>query len=177
MAKNYGLSVEFSDVAVKAFFLLIGAYFFWIAVYRFNDSIGGYEERCAEVATYLGKCGHSIAVLTSNYSIGKSRKHEENVYRVLNLESDLRYYQPKKFFTHRKHQERENLANLKRVISEFHPDVIFVWGMWNLSKSLPGYIEVDGKPQVVYSISDYWPSNLDMHRKYWLTVTKNHLLL
>ena len=128
---------------------------------------GGYTQWCHEVAVRLAEQSHTIGVLTSRYELGKAPAAEQNVYRLLHLEGDLAYYQPLHFFTRWKKEHRENLAFLEFTIKEFVPDLIFVWGMWSLSKALPARAEQLLPGRVVYYLSDYWPSARDMHSTYW----------
>jgi glycogen synthase len=128
---------------------------------------GGYTQWCHEVAERLAARGHSIGVLTSRYEIDKAAPGERNIYRRLHLEGDLAYYQPLHFFTKRRRQCRENLTFLEETIKAFGPDLIFVWGMWALSKALPERAEQLLPGRVVYYVSDYWPSAVDMHTAYW----------
>ena len=128
---------------------------------------GGYTQWCHEVAVRLAKRGHTIGVLTSRHERVKAPAREPNIYRVLHLEGDLNYYQPLHFFTQWKKQHRENLVFLEHTIKDFAPDLIFVWGMWALSKALPALAEQLLPGRVVYYLSDYWPSTLDIHTTYW----------
>lgn len=128
---------------------------------------GGYTQWCHEVAERLGEQGHTIGVLTSRHERAKALAGEQNIYRLLHLEGDLVYYQPLHFFTSWKKQHRENLAFLEHTIKDFAPDLIFVWGMWALSKTLPALAERLLPGRVVYYLSDYWLSSIDMHTTYW----------
>ncbi len=128
---------------------------------------GGYTQWCHEVAQRLAERGHTIGVLTSCYDLAKAPASEQNIYRLLHLEGDLAYYQPLHFFTRWKKQHRENLVFLEHTIKDFAPDLIFVWGMWALSKALPALAEQLLPGRVIYYLSDYWPSALDMHTTYW----------
>jgi glycosyltransferase involved in cell wall biosynthesis len=128
---------------------------------------GGYTQWCQEVAERLSERGHTIGVLTSRHERSKAIAREPNIYRLLHLEGDLNYYQPLHFFTRWKKQHRENLAFLEQIVKDFAPDLIFVWGMWALSKALPARAEQLLPGRVVYYLSDYWPSALDMHTIYW----------
>src|SRR6266498_2564156 len=134
---------------------------------------GGYTQWCHEVAERLAKQGHTIGVLTSRYELAKAPANEQNIYRLLHLEGDLAYYQPLHFFTRWKKQRQENLAFLEHTIQDFSPDLIFVWGMWALSKALPALAEQLLPGRVVYYLSDYWPSALDMHTTYWRSSTRS----
>ena len=128
---------------------------------------GGYTQWCHEVAERLEEAGHKIRVLTSRYEFSKAPANEQNVYRLLHLEGDLIYYQPLHFFTKWKKQHRENLAFLEQTVRSFAPDLVFVWGMWALSKSLPALAEQLLPGRVVYYLCDYWPTSIDMHTTYW----------
>jgi glycogen(starch) synthase len=133
---------------------------------------GGYTQWCHEVAERLAERGHTIGVLTSRYELAKAPGSEQNIYRLLHLEGDLAYYQPLHFFTRWKKQHRENLFFLEQTVKKFAPDLIFVWGMWALSKALPALAEQLLPGRVVYYLSDYWPSALDMHTTYWQSSTR-----
>jgi glycogen synthase len=128
---------------------------------------GGYTQWCHEVTERLAERGYTIGVLTSCYELAKAPASEQNVYRLLHLEGDLDYYQPLHFFTTWKKQHRENLLFLEQTVKGFAPDLIFVWGMWALSKALPALAEQLLPGRVVYYLSDYWLSALDMHTTYW----------
>ena len=128
---------------------------------------GGYTQWCHEVAERLARRGHTIGVLTSCYELAKAPASEQNIFRLLHLEGDLNYYQPLHFFTRWKKQHQENLVVLEHTVKDFAPDLIFVWGMWALSKALPALAEELLPGRVVYYLSDYWPSALDMHTMYW----------
>lgn len=128
---------------------------------------GGYTQWCHEVTERLAERGHTVGVLTSRHERAKARPREPNIYRLLHLEGDLNYYQPVRFFAQWKKQHRENLVFLEHTVKDFAPDLIFVWGMWALSKVLPALAEQLLPGRVVYYLSDYWPSALDMHTAYW----------
>jgi glycosyltransferase involved in cell wall biosynthesis len=134
---------------------------------------GGYTQWCHEVAERLAERGHTIGVLTSRHEIEKAPANEQNIYRLLHLEGDLAYYQPLHFFTQWKRQHRENLMILEHTVQDFAPDLIFVWGMWALSKALPAFAEQLLAGRVVYYLSDYWPSAVDMHTTYWHAPTRH----
>jgi glycogen(starch) synthase len=128
---------------------------------------GGYTQWCQEVAEGLVGRGHTIGVLTSRYEMGKAAAGEQHIYRLLHLEGDLAYYQPGHFFTQWKQQQRENRAFVQQVIQSFAPDLVFIWGMWAISKAVPALVEQLMPGRVVYYLSDYWPAAADMHTAYW----------
>jgi glycogen(starch) synthase len=133
---------------------------------------GGYTQWCQEVAEHLAGRGHAIAVLTSRYEQAKAFPGEQNIFRLLYLEGDLAYYQPLHLFTRWKKEHQENLAFLEHTVRDFAPDLIFVWGMWALSKALPALAEQVMPHRVVYYLSDYWPAAGDMHTTYWNSLAR-----
>lgn len=128
---------------------------------------GGYSQWCHEVAEGLKARGHTIGVITSRHELEKVKTKEEHIYRVLHLEGDLEYYSPVQFFTRWQRRQRENLANFRTALEDFAPDLLFVWGMWAMSHTIPAYGEQLLPGRVVYYLSDYWPSAVDMHTTYW----------
>lgn len=139
--------------------------------------IGGYEQWCREVAVRLVERGHTIAVLTSNYGLKPgSENGTENVSRTLFLQTDNNYYDPAAFFLKRPSQEQANIRTLRHKINTFRPDIIMVWGMWNLTLNLPFYAEQWLPGRVAYFISNYWPMDTDLHTAYWQMPTRRSLL-
>ena len=128
---------------------------------------GGYTQWCYEISERLAERGYTIGILTSSYERAKAPINEQNIYRLLHLEGDLAYYQPFHFFTRWRKEHQENLIFLEQIVQEFAPDLIFVWGMWALSKTLPALAERLLPGRVVYYLSDYWPSMQNMHVTYW----------
>jgi glycosyltransferase involved in cell wall biosynthesis len=47
------------------------------------------------------------------------------------------------------------------------PDLVFIWGMWNLSKSLALEAERVMGPRVVYYLANPWPIEANAHQAYW----------
>ncbi len=146
--------------------------------------IGGYEQWCSEVASGLTDRGHELAVLTSNLGMSNGAGIQEptardmthdpvqDVTRSLHLQSDIAYYRPSDFFLRRRRQEQANQEALQRKIQEFGPDVIMVWGMWNLSHFLPYSAEQWLPGRVAYFVSNYWPTDVDAHTAYWQLPTR-----
>jgi glycosyltransferase involved in cell wall biosynthesis len=136
--------------------------------------IGGYEQLCQEVAHELMSRGHYLSVLTSNYKKNISESiHTESIERSLFLESDLDYYNPFNFFFLRPFRNILNFIALRGEIKKRKPDVILVWGMWNMSYYIPIWAEKLSPGRVFYYISSYWPIDEDPHRIYWKLPTKH----
>ncbi|MEJ5201847.1 MAG: glycosyltransferase family 4 protein [Anaerolineales bacterium] len=142
---------------------------------------GGYEQFCAEVCGYLGKRGHQVLILTSNYcpkqsSMQASGEQNLEIHRKLNLESNLFRYSVLDFFLTRRKKENENLLHLAQLLERFNPDLILIWGMWNLPRSLPAYLEKYKNAPTLYWLSDNWPAEPDFHQLYWSQPARHRLL-
>ncbi len=147
-------------------------------------AIGGYEQWCQEVADLLYARGHTVTVLTSRYGVESNSQsrpvaakqvNAPTIIRTLHLQADLAYYQPLDFFVRRPQQERANRTELRRVLDQSQPDVLMVWGMWNLSHNLPYWAEQWLPGRVAYFISSYWPTDVDPHTQYWQLPTRRRL--
>lgn len=130
------------------------------------------ERRCKEVVDEFQKRGHTCHVLTSRYGL-QSPLQEEGVTRSLYLQSDVSYYRPLDFFLRRPWQEWANQYALRHTLDVFQPDLIFVWGMWNLSQRVAYWAEQWLPERVAYNLGGYWPTDIDPHRAYWGTSYKN----
>ncbi len=140
-------------------------------------ALGGQGESCQQVVRGLRQRGHVTAVLTSNH------RHNEivsadgsDIRRKLNLEMDfVPWRHAISFFLLRQQKERENLTELTRYIQDFNPDVIFIWGMWNLPRSLPALAEKLLPGRVLYRFAEYWPTLPSQHVMYWQTPGRSRL--
>ena len=128
---------------------------------------GGMEQICQETVTGFQARGHVCHVLTSRYGVYDQSRVEDGITRDLYLEADVNYYRPIDFFLKRHPWERANQQALRRALELFKPDVIFIWGMWNLSRRLAHWAEEWLPGRVAYSIQDYWPMEADQHTRYW----------
>lgn len=133
------------------------------------QAIGGYEQWCHEVALALQERGHQVSVLTSRYGLEHERAAADSpsVRRKLHLMSGLDYYEPLRFFTHWRAEEAYNRRALLAAIDIAQPDLVLVWGMWNLSLNLPYWAEQRLPGRVAYYLSSYWPIDQDAHRAFW----------
>jgi glycogen synthase len=137
--------------------------------------VGGMELRCKETVDFLLERGHEIIVLTSNYGAVRNINGERNIYRQLYLESDIFYYRPLRFFLRKKRNDRQNVFHLNKILAEFIPDIVFVWGMWNLSRQLPFFLENFSSFPLAYSIADTWPITPNPHDLYWVQPTQRKI--
>ncbi len=135
-------------------------------LYPPNDP-GGLEQVCYEVATALTARGHTVQVLTSRDGRAAQDHAEPGVTRSLYLQADLDYYQPLDFLTKHAVRERSNRAELRKAIAATQPDVLVVWGMWDLSPELAWRAEQWLPGRVAYYLASYWPMEPDVHERYW----------
>lgn len=129
---------------------------------------GGKEIRCSEVATRLQARGHACRILASDYAPAAiDIPPDSNIKRSLTLEADLNHYQPIDHLLHQHSRLRHSQQTVEEELAAFQPDVVFVWGMWNMSPSIAATAERLLPQRVIYSFGDYWPTDLDPHERYW----------
>ncbi len=129
--------------------------------------LGGMEIRCKETVDRLRARGHVCHVLTSSYGVQKPAPQEEGIARVLHLEADVHYYRPLDFFLRRPAREKANWRALRYAIETFKPDIIFIWGLWNLSTQVAYWAEQWLPGRVAYAVAGYWPMQPNSHKSYW----------
>jgi len=135
---------------------------------------GGEEQSCQQVVEGLKQRGHTTLVLTSMHGTNNVPVEADGTYRSLYLEMDLVPLRHSiTFFTRRKAREKHNLQVFERVLQQFDPDIIFIWGMWNLPYSLPAFAEATYPHKVVYRFATYWPTLPSQHEFYWRTPGHN----
>ncbi len=126
----------------------------------------GYTQWCGEVSQGLAKRGHAVTILTSRTDAAQTEP-QSNVRRLLFLENDLNYYSPKHFFLDWTRQEHENQRIVAETIRTETPDLVFVWGMFGLSRSVPATAEKLAPAHTAYYISDHWPREPSLNQAYW----------
>jgi glycogen synthase len=129
---------------------------------------GGEELSCRQVVEGLKQRGHTTLVLTSMHGTNNVPVEADGTYRSLYLEVDLVPWRHSiTFFTKRKAREKHNLQCFERVLEQFEPDIVFIWGMYNLPRSLPVLAEARYPDKVVYRFATYWPTLSSPHEFYW----------
>ncbi|MDQ8193093.1 glycosyltransferase family 4 protein [Coraliomargarita sp. SDUM461004] len=133
----------------------------------------GHDERCRQTVQGLARQGHQLQVLTSDHRLPPMGvPGEKGVFRELRLypeplEDSLLGRSYKATYAH----ERYNAESLEYRIRRFKPDVIYVWNMRGLSKSLLFRLQAKGK-HVVYDLHMDWlmPEffNRDPWYRWWL---------
>lgn len=127
---------------------------------------GGYEQNCRDVVEALRSRRHDVRVVTSDYG-SPARANDPSVARVLHTVVDWRPYRGTIAFAARGARERESIARFRNIVGDWQPDVVFVWGMWDLPVELLRVAETWPGLAVAYYISDYWPSLPDAYALHW----------
>ena len=128
--------------------------------------LGGYEVHCAQIAEALQKAGHEVRVLTSTYgvsltSLGTIRRRDDDVAGVSVYRRLHEYYfdpQPVLQWPWKLQQARRELqdvAQFKRTVEEFRPDLI---NWWNLNGVTKVILPLANKWRIpdVHAVDDNW---------------------
>ena len=128
--------------------------------------LGGYEVHCAQIAEALQRSGHQVRVLTSTYgvpltSVGTIRRRDDEVAGVSVYRRLHEYYfdpQPVAQWPWRilhARRELEDVAQFRRTVEEFRPDVI---NWWNLNGMTKGILPLANKWRIpdVHAVDDNW---------------------
>jgi glycosyltransferase involved in cell wall biosynthesis len=117
----------------------------------------GHSERCRQVVGGLVRRGHQLQVLTSNHRLPPlGLQGEQGIFREL-----VRYPggaggdSAAASFSAIREVEMVNAGALAYRIERFQPDVVYVWDMRELSRSLVFQIQQRGIP-VVYDLHSEW---------------------
>ncbi len=127
--------------------------------------IGGYGMLCLEVVNGLRARGHEVTVLSGKHGVAQDTV-EDHVHRRLTLESDLYYYQIRSAWRYPSAKE-QNFAILREFITTRQPDLIFIWGMWALTKEVAHLAEQLLPGRVAYYLANPWPIDPNLHQRFW----------
>jgi glycosyltransferase involved in cell wall biosynthesis len=106
------------------------------------------------VVNELRARGHQIQILTSDHKVaGRSTGPETGIERSLRIHGF--YGHPWHGMPALRRLERHNNNTLRQAITSFCPDVVYVWNMGGLSKSMVFTLQRLGIPTVYY-LSDHW---------------------
>ncbi len=117
--------------------------------------VGGYELRCAAITEALRQRGHTVHVLTSNHGTDSQADPPEQTHVQRSLRIHGYYGHPWLGLNQLQHLETHNNRTLREAITSFQPDVVHVWCMNGLSKSMCLTLQQLGIP-TVYDVSDHW---------------------
>ena len=130
-------------------------------------SLGGMELSCQETVKALTGQGHTVRILTSKHG-AREATVDGTVSRVLNLEMELAPIRNAwRMLARRQADLAESRQALRQSIAAFDPEVLFIWGMWNLPRQLAADGEQLMQGRVLYRFADYWPTLSSQHIQYW----------
>jgi glycosyltransferase involved in cell wall biosynthesis len=116
--------------------------------------IGGYEIRCRDLCERLMARGHDVHVLTSDHQVaGRTGADGPNISRKLRING--MYGHPWLPIQRLYGLEKHNHDTLREALATVRPDLVHVWNMGGISKSLLLRLEQSGIP-MVYDVSDHW---------------------
>jgi glycogen(starch) synthase len=117
--------------------------------------IGGYEIICRDVVEQLTKTGHELRVLTSDHKIANRPEIQQpHVSRRLKIHG---FFGHPWLPIHRLYKEIEepNHQAVREEIATFRPDVIYVWNLGGVSKSILHTL-AESKIPTTFFVSDHW---------------------
>ena len=111
------------------------------------------DQRCQNITEALRLRGHAVCVLTSNHGLTTDQR-DALVERRLHLNGA--FGAPAiSSLSGLKHLEMHNQTVLRETLAAFRPDVVHVWSLRGLSKSLLLTLRRAGLP-TVFDVSDNW---------------------
>jgi glycogen(starch) synthase len=125
---------------------------------------GTFDLRCEAVVNHLKLRGHTVRVLTSTHGMLAAQQGGE-VERRLAL-NGLHDHELVTDFKPLKELEAQNHAALRETLAAFAPDVVQVFSLFGLSKSLLFALRQSGVP-TVYDVADNWLT-LEVRNDPWL---------
>lgn len=124
--------------------------------------LGGYEILCAQVCQELYRRGHTITVLTSDHEVDSNpeatRYDELSPFTISrNLKLYIPFDKPGSLMRRRRRVAgRYNNRATKTFISDFKPDVVFIWSQLRLTLG-SAYAGQESRLPIVYTLNDEHP--------------------
>ncbi len=133
--------------------------------------VGGYEQLCRDMVVALTARGHACAVITSTHGVTAATPAQPEVHRVLRIQPDYgsRLHPALQFMFTRAALEKHNLDQFHQVCAAFHPEVVFIWNVCGLPRSLCLAAEALPDAVVAYWLAGYSPADPDEYWQYWQT--------
>jgi len=117
--------------------------------------IGGYELHCAAIVEALRERGHDVEVLTSNHGLDAESPADATTGVERTLRVHGHFGHPWLGIRQLTKLEGHNNQMLRRAVDRVQPDVVYVWNLGGLSKSLLFTLSRMGLP-VAFYVSDHW---------------------
>ena len=130
--------------------------------------IGGYELICQTVVDTLRQRRHSIAILTSCHRVQPAPERPDDPFIERSLTIHGLYGHPWRGIRELRWIEKHNNQALCSAIRRHQPELVYVWNMGGLSKSILFTLQSLDVPTVFY-VSDHWISRLesDVWLRWW----------
>jgi glycogen synthase len=128
---------------------------------------GTFDNQCLNVTESLKLRGHSIFILTSTHGL-QSEQKDESIHRRLMLNGAYGHPVVTNYLQ-LKEMELHNNQVLLEAIEQFAPDVVHVFSLLGISKSLI-FTLYNSRIPVVYDVFDHWLSanvREDPWLRYW----------
>jgi glycosyltransferase involved in cell wall biosynthesis len=125
---------------------------------------GTFDTHCQSMTESLRMRGHSIGILTSSHGV-RSEQVDREIHRRLQINGAFEHPLVTSY-AQMKAMELHNTAALLEAIEEFQPDVVHVFSLRGISKSLVFTLHKSKLP-VVYDVFDHWLS-ADVKEDPWL---------
>jgi len=117
--------------------------------------VGGYELRCEVIVNALRERGHEVRVLTSDHGLDTAPLPENEPHVKRSLRVHGYFGHPWLGIRKLRKLEIHNNTTLQNEIKDFAPELVHVWNLGGISKSLTLTLQRLGIP-VVYDVSDHW---------------------
>jgi glycogen synthase len=125
---------------------------------------GTYDLRCQAVVEGLRLRGHAVRVLTSHHGLGSEQRDAE-IDRCLRL-NGVYGHPVVQGIRELQALETHNNDQLRRCVGETQPELVYVWSLHGLSKSLALTLRQLRHP-VVYDVADRWMAD-ELRTDPWL---------
>ncbi len=125
---------------------------------------GTYDLRCQSVTETLRLRGHPVLVVTSNHGLNTEQRDEE-IHRRFFLNGAFGHPLSTGYREVQRIEEHNHRV-LQEAIADFQPDLVHVWSLRGLSKSLIFGLRNSRLP-TVYDIADRWLAE-DLRADPWL---------
>jgi glycogen(starch) synthase len=125
---------------------------------------GGAEILAANIAAGLEQRGHEVLVLTSSYGGASNRQEDGRIWRTLycappaHFDGQRALWQQLKLPYHyyRRYNCPANAAEVRRIVRETQPDVVYVWELAGTGVSSILRVLAQETAPLVFHLNSYW---------------------
>jgi glycosyltransferase involved in cell wall biosynthesis len=117
--------------------------------------VGGYELICDVVSKELIARGHEVRILTSDHGLDRNPKPDNEPHVERSLRVHGFFGNPWLKIAALRELEIHNNSVVRKAVESFKPDVVYVWNLGGISKSILHTLNRLGVPVANY-MSDHW---------------------